>query len=212
VRRDIDADLQNDLGVARERNRARIFPPALSAYERKNRRGGPERGEPMPVERLSPGPEEVADGDTRPSPHFDHPSRFADANGVRATAGDNPPERSAERPRHADSLSDDDDLTVSEDFHVHAEPTVERSSRQRMRPTGCPASTAAGAVRGMYRRPMPIGHGCTLGGGAPTTAARKADASSVNAPPASVVPAWRPPGASAVVPAPREPLRCRTRP
>src|SRR5690242_15474560 len=116
--RDVPAELEDDLGVRRERDRSRWDLDEPTRDIRPDRRSGREPGEAPRAEPLAPDPEQVADRERAAASDADH--------AVGAVGGERVP---ATRP-DADPGGNDHDLPPDEELQMDAEGRPLRSAGQ----------------------------------------------------------------------------------
>jgi hypothetical protein len=121
MRSDVSAQLEHDLCVAAERDRARVSTPTLAADEGDNRRARPKAGDLAAAEALPPEPEEVSERRLRAYAHLDHAGWIQGAKRVGAATGNGAVETNAKRPRYTHPGRNDDNLPAHEQLEVHSE-------------------------------------------------------------------------------------------
>jgi hypothetical protein len=138
MRRDVSAELEHDLSVPSQRNRAQIATPALPPDEGKDRGRRPEAGNPMRADLLSPESEEIAESRAAAEAHLDNPGRIERPERIGAAAGYDPRKIQPGGFRDSDRSRHDHDLPSDEQLEVDAE-------------SSCPAGLAAEAPDALGR-------------------------------------------------------------
>lgn len=156
MRRDVSAQLEHDLCVAAERDRARVSAPTLAADEGEDPRARPKAGNLVAAEALPPEPEEVAERRLRAYAHLDHAGRIQRAKRVGTATGNGAVETNAKRPRYTHPGRNDDNLPAREQLEVHSESTrpgrfaaqaADRSAGENRRRCGTKSVTGPDADR-----------------------------------------------------------------
>src|SRR5262249_29061279 len=119
VRPHVAAELEHDLRVALERNRAHVAPPRNTADVRAD--GTAESREPRPRQRLAPQAEQIADGCAGPARDLDHPRRRGCPELVRAARANDVRSLAPQRRGHPDAGGKKQHTPVREQLYVRGE-------------------------------------------------------------------------------------------